>query len=152
MWKIITHLAGKKETNMTRTRKTTKRPAAGRRAVKAGAARKSAAAKTRAGQRQAAARGRRKKVVSSRKSAAGRKSALNQTAYSVSDELQAVVGAKRLTRPQIVKKLWNYIKANKCQDSNNRRMIIPDNKLAEVIGKKPVDMLKLASLLNKHIQ
>jgi chromatin remodeling complex protein RSC6 len=30
-------------------------------------------------------------------------------------------------------------------------MIVPDQKLSEVIGKKPVDMLKLAGLLNKHI-
>jgi chromatin remodeling complex protein RSC6 len=30
-------------------------------------------------------------------------------------------------------------------------MIVPDQKLSEVLGKKPVDMLKIAGLLNKHI-
>ena len=135
---------------MTKTRRSARKSAATARRPRKAA--KTAGAKKRAGQRKAAARGRRRKAVSSRKSAAGRRSALAQTAFTVSEELQAVVGAKRLTRPQIVKKLWNYIKANKCQDANNRRMIVPDQKLSEVIGKKPVDMLKLASLLNKHIQ
>lgn len=72
--------------------------------------------------------------------------------YTVSPELQAIVNAKSLTRPQIVKKVWVYIKAHKCQDAKNRRMINPDAKLALVIGKKPVDMLKLAGHLNKHIK
>lgn len=81
-----------------------------------------------------------------------KKPGLAQITYSMSDELQAIVGAKQLTRPQIVKKLWVYIKAHKCQDAKNRRMINPDKKLSEVIGNKPVDMLKLATHLNKHIK
>ncbi|MBS0624610.1 MAG: SWIB/MDM2 domain-containing protein [Verrucomicrobia bacterium] len=80
-----------------------------------------------------------------------RKSGLTQMTYSVSAELQEIVGAKRLTRPEIVKKLWHYIKAKKCQDTKNKRMIVPDAKLSEVLGKRPVDMLKMAGLLNKHI-
>lgn len=80
-----------------------------------------------------------------------RKSGLTQMKYSLSPELQAIVKEKKLTRPQIVKKLWVYIKAHKCQDTRNRRLIVPDSKLSEVIGKKPVDMLKLAGHLNKHI-
>lgn len=88
-----------------------------------------------------------KKRAKSRK-----KSGLTTMMYTVSPELQVIVKSKRLTRPQIVKKLWVYIKAKKCQDSKNRRMINPDKNLAEVIGKKPVDMLKLATHLNKHIK
>lgn len=80
-----------------------------------------------------------------------RKSGLMQLNYGVSESLAAIIGTKTSTRPQIIKKLWVYIKANKCQDVKNRRMINPDQKLSEVIGKKPVDMLKLATFLNKHI-
>ena len=76
---------------------------------------------------------------------------LTQMTYALSEPLAVIVGAKTLTRPQIVKKLWVYIKAHKCQDMKNRRMINPDQKLSAVIGKKPVDMLKLATFLNKHI-
>jgi chromatin remodeling complex protein RSC6 len=77
---------------------------------------------------------------------------LSKQTYSVSSELQAIVGSKRLTRPQIVKKLWVYIKAKKLQDPKHKRIIIPDRKLAEVIGRRPVDMLKLAGHINKHIK
>ena len=98
------------------------------------------------------AKKRRKTTKRKTKAKGKRKSGLTQMTYGLSPELQAIVGAKRLTRPQVVKKLWVYIKAKKCQDTKNRRMIVPDHKLAEVIGKKPVDMLKLAGHLNKHIK
>lgn len=93
-----------------------------------------------------------RKTTARKKTGAKKKSGLSQTTYALSPELQAVVGSKSLTRPQIVKKLWAYIKAHKCQDTKNRRLIVPDKKLSEVIGKKPVDMLKLAGLLSKHIK
>lgn len=96
---------------------------------------------------------RKAKTAKRKKTGAKRKaSGLTKMTYSLSPELQAVVGSKSLTRPQIVKKLWAYIKSHKCQDTKNRRLIVPDNKLSEVIGKKPVDMLKLAGALSKHIK
>ena len=86
-----------------------------------------------------------------KKAGARKASGLNTMTYALSPELQAIVGNKKLTRPQIVKGLWDYIKSKKCQDANNRRMIVPDVRLEAVLGKKPVDMLKMAGLLNKHI-
>lgn len=70
----------------------------------------------------------------------------------LSPELQAIVGAKKATRPQVVKKIWAYIKSHKCQDTKNRRLVNPDAKLAEVLGKKPIDMLKMAGAISKHIR
>jgi DNA topoisomerase-1 len=93
-----------------------------------------------------------KRAAPKKKRAGAKKSGLTQQTYNLSPELQAICGGKCMTRPMIVKKLWVYIKGHKCQDAKNRRMIVPDKKLAEVIGKKPVDMLKLAGHLNKHIK
>ena len=77
---------------------------------------------------------------------------LTKMTYDLSSELQAVVKAKKLTRPQIMKKIWAYIKSHRCQDTKNRRLIVPDAKLTAVFGsKRPIDMLKLAGVLNKHI-
>lgn len=90
----------------------------------------------------------RKKTSKGKKRGGG----LTSMTYTTSEELKAIVGSGRLTRPQIVKKFWAYIKSHKCQDSKNRRMIVPDKKLCEVIGSRPVDMLKLAGHLNKHIK
>ena len=99
------------------------------------------------------------KKAAKRKPAAKKKSAkkrrpsgLTKMTCNLSEDLQAVCGgSKKLTRPQIVKKLWAYIKSHKCQDEKNKRMIVPDKKLAAVIGNRPVDMLKLAGCLSKHI-
>ncbi len=94
-----------------------------------------------------------KKRKPAKKKAGGkRRSGLMQKSYSLSPELQAVCGAKSLSRPQVVKKLWAYIKAHKCQDAKNKRMINPDKKLSEVLGKRPIDMLKMAGCLSKHIK
>lgn len=95
---------------------------------------------------------RRAKAPRKAKAKTKRKSGLTQMMYTVSEELEEIVGAKRLTRPMIVKKVWVYIKAHKCQDAKKRRMINPDKKLGAVLGHKQIDMLKMAGALNKHIK
>jgi chromatin remodeling complex protein RSC6 len=86
-----------------------------------------------------------------KKTGAKRKSGLTQMTYNCSEELQALGLGKKATRPEVVKKMWAYIKAHKCQDTKNRRMINPDKKLSEVIGNRPVDMLQLAKHISKHL-
>jgi len=71
----------------------------------------------------------------------------------VSDELAAIVGKKSLPRTEITKKIWEHIK--KTKGAQNGRIINPgvDPKLTAVLGKDPVDMLKMTSILNaKHIK
>ncbi len=93
-----------------------------------------------------------KKAKKAKRKSSGRKSGLSQLNYHLSAELAEVVGTKKATRPQVVKKLWVYIKAKKLQDSKNRRLICPDKKLAEVLGSRPIDMLKMAGALSKHLK
>ena len=76
----------------------------------------------------------------------------NQPAYKLSKELADIVGAPEMARMEVTKKLWDYIKSHDLQDPKNKRTIVPDEKLAKVIGKKPVDMMKLAGLLSEHFQ
>jgi len=71
---------------------------------------------------------------------------------TVTPQLGAVVGNKPLPRTQIIKKIWDYIKANKLQDKNNKRMINADAKLGEIFGgKKQVSMFELAKIVNNHV-
>ena len=66
--------------------------------------------------------------------------------------LAAVVGSKAVPRTEVVKKIWGYIKANKLQDSKNRRMINADDKLKVVFGgKSQVSMFDMAKHLGKHL-
>ncbi len=92
-----------------------------------------------------------KKSASKKKTTRKKSTTSNQPKKALSKDLQAVVGEKELSRPEVVKKMWEYIKKHDLQDPKNKRKIIPDAKLAKVIGKDPVDMMKLAGLLGKHI-
>ncbi|PIS02102.1 MAG: type I DNA topoisomerase [Chlamydiae bacterium CG10_big_fil_rev_8_21_14_0_10_42_34] len=81
-----------------------------------------------------------------------KKKAIKQPAYKVSPELSKIVGATELSRPEATKKIWEYIKAHHLQDPTNKRRIIPDANLAKIIGKEPIDMMKLSSFLTKHLK
>ena len=66
--------------------------------------------------------------------------------------LGEVVGSKPLPRTEVVKKLWVYIKANKLQDKDNKRMINADAKLKPIFGgKAQVSMFDMAKLISKHL-
>ena len=74
-------------------------------------------------------------------------------ALTPSADLGAVIGAKPVPRTEAVKKIWVYIKANKLQDSKNRRMINADAKLKLVFGgKAQVSMFDMAKHLSNHLK
>merc|ERR1719265_1119006 len=57
-------------------------------------------------------------------------------------------GAKVMSRPEVTKKIWNYIKSKKL---NAGRVITPDATLGKVLGKK-LDMLQIAKALSAHLK
>ncbi|MCJ7799987.1 MAG: DNA topoisomerase III, partial [Polaromonas sp.] len=65
--------------------------------------------------------------------------------------LAAVIGAEPVARAQVIKKLWDYIKANNLQDATNKRAINADDKLLAVFGKPQVTMFELAGIVGKHL-
>ena len=69
----------------------------------------------------------------------------------LSKELEAIVGKGPMPRTKVVKKMWDYIKKHKRQDAKNKRMILPDEKLSKVIGKKGCDMFQMTKAISKHI-
>lgn len=70
---------------------------------------------------------------------------------TISEELAAIVGRGPMPRTEVTKKLWAYIKAHKRQDPNNKRNIIPDEKLAKVLGKKTIGMFEMTKVVSKHL-
>lgn len=69
----------------------------------------------------------------------------------LSPVLAEVVGSNELSRGDVTKKMWDYIKAHSLQDTKNKRLIHPDEKLAKIFGSKDtIDMFKMAGLLNPH--
>jgi DNA topoisomerase-3 len=68
-----------------------------------------------------------------------------------SAELAAVIGAEPVARTQVIKKLWDYIKANGLQDAKDKRSINADAKLLPVFGKPQATMFELAGIVGKHL-
>ena len=64
-----------------------------------------------------------------------------------SAELGAIVGNDKLPRSQVISKVWDYIKANKLQNPENKREIVADDKLRKIFGKDRVTMFEM----NKHL-
>lgn len=70
-----------------------------------------------------------------------------------SKDLAAIVGAEPLARPQVVSKMWEYIKAHNLQNPENKREIISDAKLKSVFGGRDrVTMFEMNKLLSAHLK
>ena len=70
----------------------------------------------------------------------------------VSVALAEVVGKGPMPRTEVAKKLWAYIKKHKRQATNDKRNILPDEKLAKVFGsKKAINMFDMNRRINQHL-
>src|SRR5471030_1454616 len=70
-----------------------------------------------------------------------------------SASLAAVIGSNPMPRTEVTKKIWEYIKKFKLQDSANKRNINADEKLKVVFGgKKQVSMFEMTKLVSAHLK
>ncbi|MDM0075177.1 DNA topoisomerase III [Variovorax sp. J2P1-59] len=91
------------------------------------------------------------KKVAAKKAAAPKAPRKPGAGLKPSDALAAVIGAEPVPRTEVIKKLWDYIKANGLQDAANKRAINADAKLKPVFGKDQVTMFELAGIVGKHL-
>jgi upstream activation factor subunit UAF30 len=75
----------------------------------------------------------------------------SQPPYRLSSELQDIVGTDILPRPQVVSKIWTYIKANNLQNENDKREIICDDKLIKIIKKPKISMFQMNACISEHL-
>jgi DNA topoisomerase I len=132
-------------------------------ATKKGGKASAKSAKSDKGDKSVAVKATTKKVAAKKpaKKEVGEKSAIKEKAPAkkrempskkLSPELAAVVGKAEMTRGDVLKQLWVYIKEHHLQDEANKRLIKPDAMLTKVLGKEPVDMFQLAGLVGKHLE
>jgi upstream activation factor subunit UAF30 len=75
-----------------------------------------------------------------------------QAPLKPSAQLAEVLGsATPISRPQVAKKVWAYIKKHKLQDPKKRREIVADEKLKPVFGKARLDMFQMTKAISKHL-
>jgi chromatin remodeling complex protein RSC6 len=131
----------KKAAKKSAAKKSAKKPAAKKPAAKKSAAKKAAPKKP-------AAKKAAKKSASKRKPNAAFMKAMTPSAV-----LANVIGASPMPRTEVTKKIWDYIKKNKLQDSINRRLINADEKLRAVFGGKgKVSMFEMTKLVSNHLK
>jgi chromatin remodeling complex protein RSC6 len=61
--------------------------------------------------------------------------------------LAAVIQVSILPRTEVIKKVWEYIKANDLQDPTNKKFILCDEKLQALFKKERIGMFEM----NKHL-
>jgi upstream activation factor subunit UAF30 len=69
----------------------------------------------------------------------------------LSEELEAVIGKGPMTRADVTKKIWDYIKKNKLQNPANKRNILADDKLKVVFKKAEVTMFEMTKIVSGHL-
>jgi upstream activation factor subunit UAF30 len=70
-----------------------------------------------------------------------------------SPELAAIVGSDPLPRPEVVSRVWEYIKKHKLQNPQNKREIMADETLQAVFGgKNKVSMFEMNKHLAQHLK
>jgi len=93
-------------------------------------------------------------MVTATKAPAAKKRAPNSAfmkPMTPSPALAAIVGTQPQPRTEVTKKIWDYIKTNKLQDSVNKRNINADAKLKEVFKKPQVTMFEMTKLISQHL-
>merc|ERR1712094_166180 len=68
---------------------------------------------------------------------------------TLSADLAAICGKNKMSRPEIVKSIWAYIKKNKLSKG---RTITPDAKLKKVLPANSLSMFKMPGMYGKHIK
>jgi DNA topoisomerase-3 len=91
------------------------------------------------------------KKTAAKKAAAPKAPRKTGAGLKPSPELAAVVGSEPIARTEVIKKIWDYIKAKGLQDAKDKRAINADEKLRPVFGKPQVTMFELAGIVGKHL-
>ncbi|OTB11494.1 hypothetical protein K445DRAFT_77586 [Daldinia sp. EC12] len=74
-----------------------------------------------------------------------------QKPFNLSYPLAELCGESQLSRPQVVKKLWQHIKGNQLQDPNDKRQIRCDERMQAVFKQARVDMFQMNKLVGNHL-
>ena len=73
-----------------------------------------------------------------------------KTPIKLSPILAEFVGSPEMSRADVTKAIWAYIKSNNLQDPTNKREINCDEKLSKLMGTQRINMMKIATAVNPH--
>ncbi len=100
-----------------------------------------------------AAKGNKEGKTAEGKEAAPPKVVKNYRPLKLSPQLsQLCGGAEQLTRPEVLQKVWRYVKENQLQNPEQKTVIMADDTLRKVTKKKRVPQTMLMGMIDKHLK
>ncbi|CAO3630626.1 unnamed protein product [Cunninghamella echinulata] len=75
----------------------------------------------------------------------------NPQKFKLSEPLSHLINLKLDTKPRIIMELWNYIKNNKLQDNEDKRLVHCDPALAQLFGTRQIHFSSLPEIINQHL-
>ena len=69
----------------------------------------------------------------------------------LSPQFAEFLGVATCSRPQIVKKMWVYIKDKGLQDPKDKRKILLDDKMQAVFKRKTFTMFSMNKFISEHL-
>ncbi|KAL2906185.1 Upstream activation factor subunit spp27 [Bienertia sinuspersici] len=70
---------------------------------------------------------------------------------TLSPQLQKFLGTPHMTRTEVVKRLWSYVREKNLQDPQDGKSIVCDETLRELLGVDSINILQINKALTKHI-
>merc|ERR1712098_873800 len=77
-----------------------------------------------------------------------------QMPLDVSAELAKIIGTgkgEQVSRPQVVKKLWAYLKEKNLQDPENKQWFTPDKAMQGIFGSERIKCFSMTKYLKEHL-
>jgi upstream activation factor subunit UAF30 len=74
-----------------------------------------------------------------------------QKPMNLSEPLAILLGETQLSRPQTVKKIWEYVKSKDLQDPADKRQIVCDDLMRAVFKQDRVHMFTMNKILNQNL-
>lgn len=71
--------------------------------------------------------------------------------FLLSEPLSKIVGATEMSRPQVVKNIWAYVKSHNLQDPNDKRIFICDDLMMAVMKKPKISCFAMNKILSDHL-
>lgn len=68
-----------------------------------------------------------------------------------SDPLASLLETEKLSRPQVVKRIWDYIKSKNLQNPEDKREIICDDRMKTIFGVDRIGMFKMNKQLGEYV-
>lgn len=71
--------------------------------------------------------------------------------FLLSEPLSKIVGATEMSRPQVVKNIWAYVKSHNLQDPTDKRIFICDDLMIAVMKKPKISCFAMNKVLSDHL-